>query len=234
MRHLYYDLLLASGGDGEDEDQDRVVAPPKPADRRPKKQTRRKASEDDDDDDEEDDFSIDGLSKGEIARKLRRLSRENAKRRTTNNELTQELEEKDSYIEALEKENSKAVKIQEERDAAIQENATIKSDLENAAIRNAVESFKDASWYDVGTVMEKLDRSAITVKDGKVEGLEPQLKTVAKDFPFMVKPKDGEQPGKGKPSGDAPRSSAAGQGQGSDQLSDEELASMFPAFNTVQ
>lgn len=232
-------LLFAWGGDSDGGDPPRIEPP------KPKAPSKRKAApvvnEDDDDDDDE-------LIPDPRDRKIRRLSRENARRRTRERELEEELESYKERVEDLEKVSTDAVKLQKSYDKLKSEFDGLQGNARDQAIRAALSADKvkdkdgketPRAWYDVDMVLSLLDRDSLAVdlSDGSVGGLSDQLNQLAQEKPFLVKAVSGDQ-GNGannyqRPTGSAPQTSAGGNRSQEAQRTERELVDMFPALRNV-
>lgn len=231
-------LLAAFGADDPEDKKDppRIAEfkePPKPG---PGKKRRREPLLDDDDDDHDDDSDGEPLT----ARERRRLSRENSRRRIENKNLKTDLEEANERIEELQGEVKKAVKIQNAYDNLKKTHETQEETVRNMAIRNAIAANEELGWYDVAMVTSMLDREKISVDltDFTVGGLDDQLKQIAKDKPFLVKPKDGDNKdqqngSQSAPSGQAPQSSATGTSRQEASSNEAKLMQDFPALQNL-
>lgn len=129
------------------------------------------ASDDDDDDDE-----YEGLS----AKELRRIARDNQKK------AKDAERERDSAKNKLSEEERKKLSDDQQKDLRIteltDENASLRSALNQQAILNAIQSDRRFEWHKPEIVAQQLDSSVVTVsKEGKVEGLAKELKRIAND-----------------------------------------------------
>lgn len=232
-------LLFSWGADDDDDDKKvpRISEnPPKPGGQ--KKKRRDVVLDDDDDDDEDDD-----PPRNEADRRRRRLSRENSRRRIENKNLQADLEDANETIASLQGELKKAVKVQTAYDNLKQTHESQQETVRNMAIRNAIASNDKLKWYDVNMVVRELDQSAISVdlSDFKVGGLEDQLKSIAKDKPFLVKAgeessqqqQSGNNEYRRTPSGQAPQSSASGTRAQEASANESQMLQDFPALQKV-
>lgn len=226
-------LLFACGGDSGDEPP--RIEPPKP-----KAPARKRVVRDDDDDDDLD--YIDDPKD----RRIKTLSKENAKRRTANNDLQAQLDEALEEIETLKVTVNNGVKLQKRYDDLKAKVATDQATYKEQAIRTALSGDVDAegnprAWQDANMVLGLLDREglAVDLNDGTVGGLSEQLSKLAEDKPFLVKAASGDQGNKAQqqnqqlPSGQAPQSSAGGTRGQAPQINEQEMFSQFPALQTV-
>ena len=227
-------LIFAWGGDGNDDEDENVrIEAPKP---KPKPRRRQVPVDDDDDDDDYIDDPKD--------RRIRKLSKENGRRRVENADLQAELDAKNEEIEDLQTQVKNGLKLQTKYDKLKDEKDKTEAAAREQAIRTAIAGDKDEkdkprTWYDTSMVLSLLDRDSLAVdlSDGSVGGLSDQLKEIAKTKPFLLKSASGDEGNNGgtqqQPSGSAPQTSAAGtRGQGT---ADNERALMdsFPALRNV-
>ena len=193
----------------------------------------------DPDPDEEDD---DDFIPDEKDRRLRKLSRSEARKRIQNKQLKDALAEKEAENADLRKELQKAQKLQKKFDEVVQEKTDQESTIRRIAIRQAIE--KDAAedgskrtWYDVNMVesLLKSEELAIDTKDFSVGGLKEQLDAIAEEKPFLVKSSESSDKGDRTPrsSGSAPQSSATGTQEQNRSNEDQTLRQDFPALNTL-
>lgn len=230
-------LILASGADGgaNNDEPPRIETPPAP---KPKAKPRKPVDPDDDYDYIED----------PQARRIKKLSDENARRRHRESELEALLESKDEEINGLMATVNNAVKLQTKYDRLKGEMNTLQTQSKEQAIRTALSADKvvdkdgkeqPRAWYDVDMVLSLLDRDGIAVDlaDGSVGGLSEQLNQLAEQKPFLVKSAGGGQQGSSsnssQPTGSAPQTSATGNRDQQVQSSERELIDMFPALRNV-
>lgn len=221
---------------GDNEDPPNIAIPSE----KPKPKPRSRRRNDDDDDDDDDDLDTGPGSKD---KRIYRLSQENKNRRRKNNELQDQLDERDHRIEELEEELRKVPSLQGLYDKSKKDIETLKDQVREMAIRQALGSAKSKdkkplAWYDDGMVLDLLDRKKIAVdfKDFSVSGLEDQLQAIAEDKPFLVKDSSGDQNGSNSrttASGTAPQSSATGTGQQNQSNTTEQFRSRFSAMNNI-
>ena len=230
---------FAFGGDGNDDPPGGGAPTPNTAAR--SRRRRRRDDDDDDPDDDEDDVDDLLLIKNEKDRKIKRLSKENGRRRRSQRELREELDAKDDQIEELQGKLKTAEAWEGRHNKLKEELDGIKSAQTDQAIKSAVSNFeiakdKKAEWHDSDMVLSMLDKSklAINPKTGEVGGLDDQLKDLAKNKPFLLKSAGGTSEGNNAgPTGSTPQSSAAGT-KGSEAAQDEaKIREMFSAFNSV-
>ncbi len=113
-------------------------------------------------------------------------------------------------------------------------NASLQEQIQKLAVENAFLKENSYAWQSPEVALRLADLSMVEIdKDGKATGLKAALDKLAKDNPFLLKPKEGESgDGKGAPnptvSGDAPGSR---RGSGSDANADKErLRQKYPAL----
>jgi hypothetical protein len=94
-------------------------------------------------------------------------------------------------------------------------------------IENAFLQANTHEWHNPKRALASADLSAVTIKDGVVDekALKDALDKLAKDEPYLVKPKEGDgKPPAGGPTGTPPS------GQGSKQTDQETLRRKYPAL----
>lgn len=225
-------LLFACGADPEPKDPPRVELP-KPGP--PRKKAANKDDDDDDDDDED-------LIPDPRDRKIKRLSRENGRRRNHERDLEEQLESANEHIAELTSQVENGIKLQKRYDTLKTEHEGLLGSTKEQAIRTAIsgdmtEDGKPRAWYDTSMVLSLLDREglAVDLSDGSVGGLKEQLEAIAKEKPFLLKNASGDQgnSANNQPSGFAPQSSAGGNRRQVAADSERELVDMFPALRNV-
>lgn len=170
--------------DDDDDDVDDVAKSkerPKPGDRR-RVRTRRVSDDDDDDD-------LDGIEDPSL-RRIAELSRESARRRREKN---QEKKRADELQAELDKIKNSGKSDEEQRNAEIQalteSNTKLQAQLEKSIVRAAIANNSELKWHDLDEVFAKLDIEdlEIDLDSGDVDGLEAQLKSIAKKKPYLLK-----------------------------------------------
>lgn len=150
-------------GDGDDDDED------EDEDKKPvaKKKVAIKSKDDDDDDDDEDDAE----------KELARLKRENIKLKKD----AQAKKDKEDADGDLQKRHNKVVKHN------VKLEKFVNAHLIGAAIVEASSGKYD--WHDTGDVAGAIDRDAININldTGEIEGLDVELKRIAKKKPHWLK-----------------------------------------------
>lgn len=100
-------------------------------------------------------------------------------------------------------------------------------------LRTAIMEHDKFKWHDVGDVMKELnmDDLEVNVEDHEVDGLESQLKDLAKRKPYLLKTKESEdqEPAPRGPSGHQPRKPRQAGTNG--QLSREELRAKYKVLD---
>lgn len=161
------------------------------------------------DEDDEDDDDLNGITDPN-QRRIAELSREAARHRREKNAAKRERDRIQAELDGLksgkgtEKEQWEAEKAQ-----LLAQLDELKGNTSNAVLRNAVNSPDSKySWYDVPVVMGLINREAIEIdlEEGVVDGLEAELKRIAKEKPYLVK--------KGAASGSSKNTEGEGEGSG--------------------
>lgn len=139
------------------------------------------------------------------------------------------------------KDKPEVERVTAERDAAIKERDTVTTNFTSLARKYAfVATSNDLNinWVNTGTALRVADLDDLEIgADGTVEGMATVLKQLAKDHPYLLKPKesadgDGED---GKDKKPPVKSGSAGVGKSKGKapegkLSDDELRKQFPAL----
>ena len=116
---------------------------------------------------------------------------------------------------AVEGNKEAAQKVNDYKKAAEKAEAELETFTKNQVIKEAIASFEKVP-HDASAVLALLDKESIMVKDGKVLGLDEQLKKMVEDKAFLFKDKEGEDPdnpdgkGTGKPGNPKAGSGLAG------------------------
>jgi hypothetical protein len=152
-----------------------------------------KVADKDDDDDGDEDHDDDDLSG--IAdprdRQIAALSREAARHRREKNKNKKEAERIQGELDALK--NGKGTEQEQweaEKRSFEQKYEELLTNTSNTVLRNAVRDPDNKySWYDVPVVMSLVNRDVIEIdlEEGVVDGLEAELKRIAKEKPYLVK-----------------------------------------------
>lgn len=129
-------------------------------------------------------------------------------------DLENEIKDKDSKIAQLEKDNAEVTTLREQVATLEADKTKLQNDLDTEVTKlqknHAIESgVRDANAKNVKAVMALLDMNKITLKDGVLEGLDSQLKTLTEgedtSFLFGVKtPKGLTQPNPPNPNPNPP------------------------------
>lgn len=184
-------LFLAPIFGGEDDDDDDNDDAGKGGNPKPSGKNKSGGGNDDDDDDDDDHDDLESITDPKD-RRIVELSREAAKKRREKNaekrradELQRKLDEKTNSGASAE-EQLKA-KLQAEKDR----NDKLTGTVSNNILKTAIVENEKFKWHDTSVVMGLLDREAmeIDIDDMSVDGLEEQLKKLAKEKPFLLKKK---------------------------------------------
>lgn len=165
--------------DDEDDDEEEDV------DKKPKAK-RKPAAKDDDDDDDEDDDDDDG----DTAKELARLKRENIRLKKAQDKKDEDAKtekDKDKRIRSLEKRAGRAERL-----------------VRTSYIETAIAKQKKYEFIDVEDVRKALDMDAIDIDmdSGDIDGLDLELKRIAKKKPHWLKSDDDDEepaPGRRRP-----------------------------------
>lgn len=189
------------GGEEKEEDEDgedgEGESKPKPGDRRkPKEGAKSSKDEDEDDEDGEDgeDEDLDGLDPKD--RRIIELTREKIKHRKERNAARRE---KEALQAELDKNNNSGKSEKEQFEALLQaekdKNDKLTKSVSRNIIRTAIVENDKLTWHDLDVVMGLLDHDLLDIdaEEGVVDGLDDQLKKLAKDKPFLLKKKTGGQ-----------------------------------------
>lgn len=185
-------LLPLRGGDNDEDGSDGSESgnqggsdnPPKPKDRRKDKSK-------DDDDDEDDPDDLDSI-KDPQQRRIAELSREAAQYRRAKNAALREKKALEDRLTALENQGKDETQVKESENQKLKTDLeTYKSRLENAILRTAISS-GPLKWHDLDDIASKINREdlEIDLDSGHVDGLEAQLKAIAKKKPYLLKESD--------------------------------------------
>ena len=182
--------LGGNGGEGgdpaendDDDDDDGTPSPRKLADKANRRKGRKAADDDDDDED------LSHISDPK-ERRIAELSRENARRRRELRAAQRERDEARATLEEKEAgKQSTEQKLTKDLNKANETIAALTSQLENGLLRTSIQEFEAYKWHDVNLVMRELNKKAIFVdlEEGEVEGIQKELKRIAKEKPFLVK-----------------------------------------------
>jgi len=149
-----------------------------------------KPEDDDDDDDDHDDDDLSGIADPRD-RQIAALSREAARHRREKNKNKRDAERIQRELDALK--NGKGTEKEQweaEKKSFEQKYEDLLTNTSNTVLRNAVKDPETKySWYDVPVVMGLINRDAIEIdlEEGVVDGLEAELKRIAKEKPYLVK-----------------------------------------------
>lgn len=205
-------LFGADEDEDEDEDDDdedvKPKARPKPGDRR-----RVRTRKDTDDDDEDD---LDGIEDPKD-RRIAELSRESARRRREKNQEKRRADELETRLTQLENKGKDVTETQANELKTLREsNEKLQQQLQRATVRTAIVNNDSYKWHDVDDIYSKLDLEDIEIDPdtGEVDGLDIQLKNLAKKKPYLLRESDasggdGNAVGRSGSTGHNPRVSGA-------------------------
>lgn len=105
----------------------------------------------------------------------------------------------------------------------------LKTDLQKERVNNAFLSHNKHAWHNPKRALASLDLSGVEIDDkGQVNGLEAAVDRLAKDEPYMLKPKDD---GKSGATGTPPANNGAAGSAGAGKVT-KETVNRFPAMRT--
>jgi hypothetical protein len=202
------ELLLRpfSGGEGEGPPDGGAGADSKPDEKPAGK------PDDTDDDDDDDDDDLKNITDPN-QRRVIELSREAGKHRRERNAQRKRADALQAELDAKnnaggsEKEQWEAEKKQLE-----QKYSELESKTSNSILRNSIVEEAKYSWYDVPVVMGLINRDVIEIdlEEGLVDGLDAELKRIAKEKPYLVKKGPAGGGNKNNEEGESNGSSGAG------------------------
>lgn len=182
-------LMGADDPDDEDDDEDEDERPKpkaKPGDRR-RVRVRKDADEDDDDPDD-----LDGIDDPQ-QRKIAELSRESARRRREKNAAKKEADELRAEVDRLKNLGKDATETTANELKTLKaDNERLQKQLERSAVRTAIVAEDKYKWHDVDDIYSKLDLDDLDIdpETGEVDGLEAQLRSLAKKKPYLLRESD--------------------------------------------
>ena len=182
-------LMGADDPDDEDDDEDEDERPKpkaKPGDRR-RVRVRKDADEDDDDPDD-----LDGIDDPQ-QRKIAELSRESARRRREKNAAKKEADELRAEVDRLKNLGKDATETTANELKTLKaDNERLQKQLERSAVRTAIVAEDKYKWHDVDDIYSKLDLDDLDIdpETGEVDGLDVQLKSLAKKKPYLLRESD--------------------------------------------
>lgn len=168
---------------------------------------------------------------------IAKLLRENNEAKANLSAFQKEKEER----EAAEEEARRATASKEENltkdvDRLSKENESLTLVNNRNLVELAILRNNKYQWHDPNLIAPLIDRSVIKLDatTGKVDGIEDELKRIAKDHPFLLKGKDknednnggGSSLNAGRPSGGVP----TGGGDGSKATKRQQLEKRFPVL----
>ncbi|WP_157697948.1 phage scaffolding protein [Latilactobacillus sakei] len=147
----------------------------------------------------------------------------NAQINTLNTEketLTEQVSQSAKQLEDLSKDNADNAELQAQIKQLQDDKAQLESDSQTKLVEvqtnYAIESaLKDAGARDVKAVLPFIDKDTIKLADGKLTGLDEQLKTVQADKDFLFQPTETKAP---KPAIVTGQNSNPGGGQGGNSI----------------
>lgn len=106
------------------------------------------------------------------------------------------------------------------------------SQIKDLSMKVAFLSANDIDWHDKDVALSHADLSEVLEDDGNVnkKALKKALDDLAKDKPFLVKAKEGDDKKDDLPSGPTGTPAGSGGKKKQDGLSDEELRRKYPAL----
>jgi len=183
-------------------------------------------------DDDDDEYA------GYTPKELKRLLKDTQQSVTSKQaELDQHQADKDAAERAK---NDKETNLTNDLKKANDEIAALKSTIAKQAITSAILSDTRFTWHDPEMVVAQLNNEIVKVdKEGKVQGMKPELTRIAKEFPFLVKSQESNNSGKNNQGGqqnNGPTGFQPGQGgtstSGGDKAAASKLAENYPALAT--
>lgn len=173
---------------GEDDDEEETTRRPKPSDMKRKRErnARRQRDEEDEDEDDED------LDEKDL--RLREVSKEAARRRREKNAEKRRADALERELNELKNQGKDEEETRSNELKTLRyENEKMKAQLNKSIVRTAISSGK-YNWHDLDEVYQKLDLEDIEIdyETGDVDGLEEQLKYIAKKKPYLLKDASGD------------------------------------------
>lgn len=180
------------------------------------------------------DESGDDKDKGEKPdakdRRIANLEEEKDRHLAKRREAETALAEANRTIKQLQKDGSPDDALKKSNDDLTTTNTTLQEQNRKLALQVAFLTAGGHDWVDAETAMSLVDTSGVEFdeKTGKAIGLKSALDKLAKDKPFLLKPKaegDEQKPGTGKPP--APRSTTT---QSQKAATEAALRAKYPAL----
>jgi hypothetical protein len=174
-----------------------------------------------------------GGQSGDPDKKIRYLEEEKDRHFTSRKQAERERDDALRKLKELEdKDKDEKTKAQERVQELESSVTSLREQNQRLAVENAFLKENTYAWQSPEVALRLADLSSVEIdKEGRVVGLKAALDKLAKDNPFLLKPKDeGDKGGSGNPppSGDAPGSR---RGTGGDANADKErLRQKYPAL----
>jgi hypothetical protein len=140
-----------------------------------------------DDDDDDDDFS--NITDPNV-RRIAELSRESGKHRRERNAARKAAEKLQQELEAIKNAGGSEKDVWEAEKAQWENKYnTLQESTSNILLETAIVREQKYQWYDVPVVMGLVDRKIVEIdlEDRVVDGLEAELKRIAKEKPYLLK-----------------------------------------------
>lgn len=214
--------------DDDDEDPDDNSGKPKFREAKSSKSKRRSRKDDDDDEDDDDEDELDKIEDPKD-RRIVELSRESARRRREKNAEKRRADAAERERDELKnKDKDETETLAMKLKKSEEENEKHLSRIQNMAVRNAINEYDKVKFQNVRLVMKELDFDdlEIDLDTGEVDGLEGQLRSIAKEMPYLVKGKSGssDDSGKRQPTGRNPGNGS----QAPKETDQQELLKKYP------
>lgn len=152
----------------------------------------------------------DDADKDESAEALKKIQSDLDTEKKERIKLQREIDKRDAEAKkATEQVNADAQGVEAERDQYKEQYEKLKGIVENQMLDWAIAVEKKYDWHDFEAVRAFINRSDIRLDldNGKVEGLDLELKRIAKEKPYLLKQKaDDGQDGKQPPAAGTPNS----------------------------
>jgi hypothetical protein len=171
---------------------------------------------------DDDSDQYEGLSNKELRRILRDSESGKTKAEKERDAAKSKLDEQERA--KLTKEQALEKDLADEREARKNDRALI----ERLAIIGAIRDESKYTWHDPNIVYDQLNKEIVKVNEkGDVEGITKELARIAKDHPYLMKTKEGQQ-GQG-PTGFQPGQGGANSGGNQPPVATE-LVQKYPAL----
>lgn len=192
---------------------------------------------DDDDDDDDDEDDLDSIEDPQ-ARRVVELSREAARRRREKNAEKKRADTAEAELEKIRnagKSSEEQYKAELEKEK--ERNATLMGAVTKNLLKTSILENDKYSWHDVSTVMKEIDHDEleVDVENLVVDGLDEQLKQLAKKKPFLLKTKssgkeDEDEGGNGGAGGTGHNPRNGGRRTGGGMAQREDLLKKYPSL----